>query len=98
MHASKLNYRITDYNKIHPLLILLDGEMMEEEESKLLGEILRKAGISLAVYGIEVEQLAGGTYDCSYEEMQYVLTDNRTTRTLAENLKQELKTSESHLL
>ena len=66
---------------------------MKRKESMLLGEILRKTGVSLAVYGIDVEQLAEGGVKVSYEEMQYVLKDNPTTHMLAVNLKEELPES-----
>ena len=67
---------------------------MNKEESILLGQILKKAGVSLSVYGIEVELLAEGKSELTYEEMEYVLKDNSATQVLAENLKEELKTSE----
>ena len=67
---------------------------MEKEESQLLGEILKKAEISLETYGIKVEQLTKGEGEVTYEELEYVLRDNPTTYLLAGNLKEELKTSE----
>ena len=70
---------------------------MNKEESMLLGQILKKAGVSLRVYGIEVELLAEGKSELTYEEMEYVLKDNPDTHVLAENLKEELKTSESFI-
>ena len=64
----------------------------------LLGQILKNAGVSLSVYEIEVELLAEGKTELTYEEMEYVLKDNPDTQVLAENLKEELKTSESFVL
>ena len=85
------------YIKINAHNCSLDGELIEKEESKLLGIILRKADISLAVYGIEVKELVEGESDVTYEEMQYVLKENPTTRVLSVDLKEGLKTSESNL-
>ena len=67
---------------------------MKGNESELLGQIFKKSAISLAVYGIDVEQLAEGNVEVTYEEMEYVLKDNPTTHVLAMNLKEELTTSE----
>ena len=75
--------------------LILDGERINRAELKLLGEILRKSGVSLVVFGIDVEQLAEGMNDLSYEEIQYVLKDNPTTNVLSANLKEELATSKS---
>ena len=78
-------------------MFLVDGEKLEKEESCLLAEILRKAGISLTFYGIDIEQLAEGKSNLSYEEIQFVLKDNPNTHVLSGNLKEELKTSESNM-
>ena len=66
---------------------------MNNKQSKLLGQILKKTGIS-SVYGIDVEQLAKGEVEVTYEEMEYVLKDNPTMHVLAMNLKEELTASE----
>ena len=70
---------------------------MKKEETKLLGTILSKADVSLAVYGIEVRKLAEGKSEVTYEEMQYVLKENPATHALSVNLKEALTTSESML-
>ena len=70
------------------------GEVLQDKVSKLLGEILRKTGVSLAVYGINVEQLFEGKIEVTYEEMEYVLKDNPITYVLSMNLKEQLTTSE----
>ena len=67
---------------------------MEDKDSKLLGEILIKTGVTLAVYGIDVEQLAKGEVEVTYEEMEYLLKDNPITHVIAMNLKEELTASE----
>ena len=67
-------------------------------ESKLLGEIIEKMGVNLEVYGIDVEQLAKGEHELTYEEMQYVLKQNPTTHVLSVNLKEDLVTSESFMM
>ena len=66
---------------------------MNQEESKLLGEILNKSHVDLVVFGIDVDQLAKGECVLTYEEVQYVLKDNPTTHLLSVNLKEELKGS-----
>ena len=66
---------------------------MKHEESRLLGEILRRTGVDLAVYGVDVEQLAEGVVEVTYEEMEYVLKDNPITLILAMNLKEQLTAS-----
>ena len=67
---------------------------LKREESRLLGQILRRNGVGLDVYRIDVEQLVGGEVEVTYEEMEYVLKDNPITNVLAMNLKEELTTSE----
>ena len=67
---------------------------MKHEESRLLGEILRRTGVDLAVYGVDVEQLAKGEVEVTYEEMEYLLKDSPITHVLAMNLKEELTASE----
>ena len=76
------------------MTLFIGGEILEDKNSKLLGEILRKTGITLAVYGIDVEQLAKGEVEVTYEEMEYLLKDNPITHVLAMNLKEELAASE----
>ena len=76
----------------------LDVEMMTKKESMLLGQILRKADINLTAYGINVEELAEGEIEISYEEMKNVLRKNPITHMLSVNLKGELKSSKSQLI
>ena len=66
---------------------------MRKEESKLLGEILKKSHIDLVLFGIDVDQLAEGECILTYEEGKYVLKDNPTTHLLSMNLKEELQGS-----
>lgn len=73
----------------------VDGELMKKQESMLLGQILQKADINLSAYGIEVEKLAEGKKEVSYEEMQYILQENPATHILSVNLKEELSSSKS---
>ena len=68
-----------------------DGEKIEDEESKLLEKILNKAGVSLTVYGVDIQQLADGQSNLTYEEMQFMLKNNPATHLLSVNLKEELK-------
>ena len=67
---------------------------MKKDESMLLGQILKKAGIDFTAYGIDIEQLAEGEQKLSYEEIQYILGENSTTHMLSLNLKEELISSE----
>ena len=76
------------------LSIFLGGNVLNKKECKLLGRILKKTGVNLSVHGIDVEQLAKGEVEVTYEEMEYVLKDNPTIHVLAVNLKEELTTSE----
>ena len=71
---------------------------MTKQESMLLGQILRKADINLTAYGINVEELAEGEIEISYEKMKNVLGKNPITHILSVNLKEELKSSKSQLL
>ena len=75
------------------LFKFLDGKVMKKEECMLIGEILRKANVDLAIYGVELKQLTEGNNSFTYEEMQYVLQYNPTTHRFAVNLKEELSTS-----
>ena len=68
-------------------------EMVTKKESMLLGQILRKADINLTAYGINVEELAEGEIEISYEEMKNVLGKNPITHMLSVNLKEEIKSS-----
>ena len=73
----------------------LGGDVLNNNESKLVGQILKKTGVS--VYGIDVEQLAKGEIEVTFEEMEYVLKDNPITHVLAMNLKEELTASELNI-
>ena len=66
---------------------------MKKEESKLLGEILRKSDVTLLAYGIDVDTLTKGESNLTYDEMQYVLKDNPSSHILSVDLKRELSTS-----
>ena len=67
---------------------------MKDKECQLLGQIIKKTGVNLSVYGIDVEQLAKGEVVVTYEEMEYVLKDNPAVHVLAVNLKEQLTASE----
>ena len=60
----------------------------------MLGEILKSSNIDFSYSGINIQKLLDGESDLTYEEMQFVMNDNPTTRILSMNLKQELKSSE----
>ena len=60
----------------------------------MLGEILKASNIEFRETGINIEHLLNGESGLTYEEMQFVMKDNPTTRVLSINLKQELQTSE----
>ena len=62
----------------------------------LLGQFLKKADINLTSYGIDIEQLAEGKSDLSFEEMQYVLRENPTTHCV--NIKEALTSSKSMII
>ena len=71
----------------------IDGDQLEEAEAKLLGEILKASNIAFSDTGVNIQQLLNGESALTYEEMQFVMKDNPTTRILSMNLKQELRTS-----
>ena len=71
-----------------------DGDQLEEAEARLLGEILKASNIDFSYSGINTQQLLDGESGLTYEEMQFVMKDNPTTRILSMNLKQELQSSE----
>ena len=71
-----------------------DGEQLEEAEARLLGEILKASNIKFSDSGVSIEHLLDGESGLTYEEMQFVMKDNPTTRFLSMNLKQELQSSE----
>ena len=70
-----------------------DVEMMSKEESMLLGRILRGADINLNTYGVNIEEIAEGKTEISYEEMQNVLGKIPATHMLSMNLKEDLASS-----
>ena len=71
-----------------------DGDLLEEMEARLLGEILKASNIEFREAGVNIQQLLDGESGLTYEEMQFVMKDNPTTRNLSMNLKQELQSSE----
>ena len=71
-----------------------DGDQLEEAEARLLGEILKASNIEFRGTGVNIQQLFDGESGLTYEEMQFVMKDNPTTRILSMNLKQELQSSE----
>ena len=71
-----------------------DGDQLEEAEARLLGEILKASNIEFRETGVNIQQLLDGGSGLTYEEMQFVMEDNPTTRILSMNLKQELQSSE----
>ena len=72
----------------------IDGDQLEEAEARLLGEILKASDIDFLHSGIDTQELFDGGSGLTYEEMQYVMKDNSSTRILSMNLKQELQSSE----
>ena len=76
------------------IVLSTDGDQLEEAEARLLGEILEASNISFSSSGINTKQLLDGESGLTYEEMQFVMKDNPTTRILSMNLKQELQSSE----
>ena len=75
-------------------MLPIDGDQLEEAEARLLGEILKSFNIDFSYGGINTQQLLDGESGLTYEEMQFVMKDNPTTRILSMNLKQELQSSE----
>ena len=71
----------------------IGGEFLNKEESELLGEILTTNNIDFQDSGIHVQQLADGSSDLTYEEIQFVMKEKPATRLLATNLKQTLQSS-----
>ena len=59
----------------------------------LLGKILKASNIDFSDSGVNVQQLLDGKRGLTYEEMQFVMKDNPTTRILSMDLKQELQSS-----
>ena len=91
--------KIADYNaelQTPTIFIVLstDGDQLEEAEARLLGEILKASSIDFSYSGISAQKLFDGESGLTYEEMQFVMKDNPTTRILSMNLKQELQSSE----
>ena len=77
-----------------PLIVPKGGEKIESKQSKLLGEILNGASIDFSESGVHIKQLLEGSSSLTYEELQFVMNENSSTRILSINLKQELQTSE----
>ena len=72
------------------------GEKIEKEESKLLGEILKRSNNNYSEYGINTQQLAEGKSDLTYEEVEFVIKDFPSMQILSKRLKTDLKSSESY--
>ena len=71
-----------------------DGDQLGEEEARLLGEILKASNVEFDNVGVNVQELLDGQSGLTYEEMQFVMKDNSSTRILSTNLKQKLQSSE----
>ena len=78
-------------------MLPIDGDQLEEAEARLLGEILKTSDVEFKNLGVNIQDLLDGQSDLTYEEMQFVMKDNPTTRILSMNLKQELQSSELKL-
>ena len=79
------------------VVLPIDGDQLEEAEARLLGEILKASDVEFDNLGVDIQELLDGQSDLTYEEMQFVMKDNPTTRILSMNLKQELQSSELEL-
>ena len=73
--------------------VCIGGEVLNKEESELLGEILTTNNIDFRDSGIHVQQLVDGSSDLTYEEIQFVMKEKPATRLLATNLKRTLQSS-----
>ena len=76
------------------VVLPIDGDQLEEAEARLLGEILKASNVEFNNLGVDIQELLDGQSDLTYEEMQFVMKDNPTTRILSMNLKQELRSRE----
>ena len=76
-------------------MLPIDGDQLEEEELKLLGEILKASNVEFNNLGVDIQELLDGQSDLTYQEMQFVMKDNQIPQVLSMNLKQELQSSES---
>ena len=85
---------LLDLGSYYFAVLPTDGDQLEEAEAKLLGEILKASNIDFSYSGISTQQLLDGESGLTYEEMQFVMKDNPTTRILSMNLKQQLQSSE----
>ena len=72
----------------------IDGDLLEEAEARLLGEILKASNMEFNNVGVDIQELVDGQSGLTYEEMQFVMKDNPKTRILSTNLKQELQSRE----
>ena len=77
-------------------MLPIDGDQLEEAEGRLLGEILKASNIEFKDTGVDAQQLLNGGGGLSYEEIQFVMKDNPTTRILSNNLKLKLQTSKMY--
>ena len=74
---------------------IADGEQIESEELTLLGDILSRTNVDFTTsYGVDIQQL---DQSLTYEEMQFVLSEDPATEFLSQNLKDKLESSELNL-
>lgn len=71
------------------------GTKIEEREARLLGGILKKAGVNYVKHGIDIEELIEGKSHSTYEDVEVVLKEDPLTQMLATNLQGELTSSKS---
>ena len=73
-----------------------EGTKIEEREARLLGGILKKAGVNYVKHGIDVEELIEGKGNSTYEDLEVVLEEDPSTQMLATNLQQKLTSSKCY--
>ena len=76
------------------VVLPIGGDQMEKAEARLLGEILKASKVEFKNIHIYIQKLLDGQSSLTYEEMQFVMKDNPTTKILSMNLKHELQSSE----
>ena len=62
------------------VVLPIDGDQLEEAEARLLGEILKASDVEFNNVGVDIQELLDGQSGLTYEEMQFVMKDNPTTR------------------
>lgn len=72
--------------------------MIAQQELLFIGKILKTSGIDFASYGIMTNDLvSGNVIGITYEEMEFLMSENPRTLSLSLNLRQEIKSSEHKL-